>query len=222
MTTPAFCTEQDVRTVVELNAAASSTYSSDTINSNIRSAAWFLERATKRIFRNETDLTLTFSTNNAAAVPLPGLRGVTSVALNGAALNQDTTYWLLPDSQQSGLFTGIQLRAFTRGSGPNWYLAYPDWFDRNLDSPKWTQAQFEGGLPNDLVIEGSWGYTDATLPEPVRDANKRLAAWLTLRSDALLSGVRVTEGGAFDLSNMPTEVQMFVADWSLGKQAVGL
>jgi hypothetical protein len=69
-------------------------------------------------------------------------------------------------------------------------------------------------------IAGAWGYTDATLPEPVRDANTRDAAWLTLRSDALLSGARATDQGIFDLSSRPVEVQAFVHEWRTGKQAV--
>lgn len=221
MTTPAFTTEAAVRAILDLNASAASRYSADTIASNIRASAWFLERSTGRIFRDESALTLKFSTNNAATVYVPGLRSVSSVTLNGAALTADTSYWLLPDVQQSGVSTGIQLRPFTRGSGDTWYLGIPDWFERNLDSPKWNQDR-GGALPNDLVVAGAWGYAEADLPAPVRDANTRHAAWLTLRSDALLSGARATEAGIFDLSNLPVEVQEFVASWKTGPQAVGL
>ena len=221
MTTPAFCTEADVREVIKLNASASSDYSSDLIGSNIRSAAWFLERVTKRIARDETDLSLKFSTHGRAATFIPGLRSASSVTLNGSTLTEDESFWLIPDDQQTGVFTGIQFRAFTRGSDPQWYLSYPDWFDRNLDSPKW-RPEWTASLPNDLVIRGAWGYTDATLPEPWRHANKALAAYYTLHGDVMLSSVRVVEGGSFDLSQLPIEVQTFVADWSTGKQAVGL
>lgn len=221
MTTPAFCTEADVRAVIELNAAASSNYSSDTINSNIRSAAWFLERVTHRIARNETSLTLTFSTQGQTSLYIPGLRSAAAVTLNGAALVDSSSYWLIPDALQTGVYTGIQFRAYARGFDPGWYLSIPDWFDRNLDSPKWQSAD-RLSLPNDLVIDGAWGYTDATLPEPWRHANKVLAAYYTLHSDVFLSSVRVVEGGAFDLSQYPIEVQSFVSDWSSGKQAVGL
>lgn len=215
MTTPAFVTETDVRTIIDLNASATSKYSADTLASNIRAASWFLERATGRIFRNETSLTLKFTTNGAASVYLPGLRTASSVALSGSTLAEDSSFWLIPDTQQSGVYTAVQLRPF----GSFDYHSYPDWFDTNKDSPKW-QAYAQGGsLPNDLVITGAWGYTDASLPEPVRDATKRLAAWMTLRQDAMLSGVRVTEGGAFDLTSMPAEVQAFVADWKTGTQA---
>ena len=221
MTTPAFCTEADVRAVIALNASSGSNYSADTINSNIRSAAWFLERATNRIARNETDLTLKFSTQGRVAIHIPGLRSPSEVLLNTASLSEDESYWLIPDAMQSGVHTAIQFRAFSRGYDSNWYKAIPDWFDRNLDSPKWQYAD-RMSLPNDLTIRGAWGYTDATLPEPWRQANKVLAAYYTLHSDVLLSSVRVVEGGAFDLSQYPIEIQSFVTDWKTGTEAVGL
>lgn len=225
MTAPfTFAGVQDVRTLLDLNANASSHYSDDLILSNLRSAAWFLERATGRIFRDESSLTLTFTTNGEAAVYLPGLRTAASVALNGAALTADSSYWLIPDLQQSGVATSIQFRPFgTGGSGGPWYLGIPDWFDRNLDSPYWTRGGNRSSLPNDLAIAGAWGYVDAALPEPVRIANKVAAAFMTLRADVLLSGTRVTpDGGVFDLSQWPLEVQQFVAEWRLGRQAVGI
>lgn len=224
MTVPSLVSEQSVRDVIALNAASGSAYNADTIGSNIRAASWFLERATNRIFRDEPTLTLKFTTNGDNAVLLPGLRTASSILLNGATLEADSTYHLLADVQQTGVYLGVQFRAFNtqQGGGP-WYLSVPDWWDRNLDHPRWSQGGGRpGSLPNDLVIAGAWGYTDATLPEPVRDATKRLAAWLTLRSDALLSGAKATDTGIFDLSNMPTEVQMFVASWKVAKQAVGL
>lgn len=220
MTTPAFATEQAVRDILDLNAAASSRFSPDTIGSNIRDASWFLERATNRIFRDEPTLTLKFTTNGEPAIYVPGLRTASSVTLSGATLAEDSSYWLIPDVQQSGVSLAVQLRPFNRGQGSNWYLGIPDWFDRNLDSPKWNAGYRSSSLPNDLVIAGAWGYTDATLPEPVRRNTARLAAFYCLRSDALLSGARATESGIFDLSNLPIEVQEFVASWKAGPQAV--
>lgn len=218
MTVPAFCTEADVRTLIELESdPADSKYGSGLIASNIRSAAWFLERATHRIFRNEPSLTLRFTTNGEASIGLPGLRSVGTVSLNGSSLTDGETFHLIPDAQQSDIYTAMQFRAFGTGQG-NDFLRYPDWFDRNLDSPYWRGRSFNS-LPNDLVIaDSAWGYTDAALPEPVRDANKVLAAWKTLRPDAFLSGARATESGVFDLSQFPIEVQSFVSEWRLGSQ----
>lgn len=222
MTTPAFTTEAAVREIVDLNGASSSRYSSDTIGSNIRDASWFLEKATGRIFRDESALTLKFTTNGQASVYIPGLRTASAVTLNGATLTADSSYWLIPDVQQTGVALAIQVRPFDRGGDGTWYLGIPDWFERNLDSPKWSTRYTDGSLPNDLSIAGAWGYTDATLPEPVRRNTARLAAFYTLRSDALLSGARATEAGIFDLSNLPIEVQAFIHDWKAGPQAVGL
>jgi len=219
MTTPSFASEASVREILSLNGASTSQYSSDLIGSNIRDASWFLERATQRIFRDETSLTLKFTTNNADTVYLPGLRTASSVSLNGAAFVADSSYWLVPDAQQSGVYLAISFHPF----GGQDYRSNPEWFDRNLDSPKWQSLQASRrSLPNDLSIAGAWGYTDATLPEPVRRNTARLAAWYTIRSDALLSGARATEAGIFDLSNLPVEVQQFVASWKSGPQAVGL
>lgn len=219
MTVPSFTTEAAVREILDLNAAGSSRYSAATIASNIRTSAYFLERSTGRIFRDETSLTLKFTTNNAGIVYLPGLRTASSVTLNGSAFVADESYWLTPDSQQTGVYTAITFHPYGTGD----YRSYPDWFDRNLDSPYWRGLiQSRRSLPNDLVIAGAWGYPEATLPEPVRDANTRHAAWLTLRSDALLSGARATDAGIFDLSNLPIEVQNFVSSWKSGPQAVGL
>lgn len=217
MTTPALTTEAAVRSVLELEADGSSKYGSGLIGSNIRSASWFLERATGRIFRDEPNLTLKFTTNGAASIYLPGLRTVGSVTLNGAALTEDSTFWLIPDAQQTGVSLAIQFRAF--GSAD--YRNRPDWFDRNLDHPYWRAGQ-SSSLPNDLVIAAAWGYEEPDLPEPVRDAAKVLAAFKTLRPDAFLSGAKATENGIFDLSQFPVEVQSFVSEWKTGPQAVGL
>ncbi len=216
MTVASFVSEQSVRDILELNASGSSKYPDPLIGSNIRAASAFLERATSRIFRNETALTLKFTTNNQGSVWLPGLRTPTTVTLNSSAKTIDESYWLVPDAQQSGVYTGVTFHPY----GTADYRSNPEWFDRNLDSPYWQQlAGSRRSLPNDLVITGDWGYV--TPPELLMDATKRLAAWYTLRSDALLSGARFTDAGVFDLSSLPIEVQNFVSSWKGGTQAVG-
>lgn len=222
MTVAALVSEAAVRELLDLESSGSSKYSSDLIGSNIRAASSMLERATRRIFRDESNLTLTFSTNGAASIIIPGLRTASNVQRNSSRLTADESYWLIPDMQQTGVATGIQLRPYeTHTSGP-WYKAIPDWWDRNLDSAYWNRGGRLGSMPNDLVITGAWGYTDANLPEVVRDATKVLAAFKTLRPDAFLSGAKVTETGIFDLSKFPIEVQAFIADWRLESQAVGI
>ena len=222
MIAPELCTAAQVRGYMDLNAVGSSSkYTDSTIGSNIRAAGAWMERRTGRVFGNQSATTKTFSTNGKASLMIPGLRTATSVTLDGAALTADSTYWLLPDAQQTGLYTGIQFRAWGK-SGPPWYLGVPDWWDRGLD---WGPPPGGGGLPNDLVIVGDWGYVDdATMPEEVRHVAKVLAAYFTKRPDAILGGALATpEGGVVDLSQFPIEVQAFVTEWRLaqGVEAVG-
>lgn len=211
-------TEQSVRDYMALNSPGStSKYTDATLGSNIRAAQSYLERQTSRRFEDVT-ATLTFSTDGRAFIPIPGLRTATSVTSSSVALTADQGYWLLPDLQQTGVFTGVQLRGFTsRNDGP-WWLGNPQWFDRNLDSPYYPANRGGGyALPNDLVIAGSWGWTDALMPEPARHAVKVLAAFYTWRPDAILSGGRVNPDGTIaDLSVLPIEVQSFIADWKVG------
>lgn len=213
MTPPTLVTAAAVREYMGLNASSTdSRYSADTIGSNIKAAGAFLERRTGRLLGDQT-LTLTFTTNNATMVAIPGLRTATSITRAGATLVADQSYYLVPDVQQTGLYTAIQFRAFdTHASRGLSYLANPQWFDRGLDLPYPGGGQFTS-LPNDLVIAGSWGYTDALLPEEVRHVTKVLAAYYTKRPDALLSGGITTDGGSFDLSAYPIEVQDFIRDW---------
>lgn len=222
-----FVTAASVREYLELNSVASSSkYSDATIGSNIRAAIGALERMTHRRLEDSTE-TLKFTTNGAAYLTIPGLRTATTVTLQGSALTADSTYYLIPDSQQTGVYVGIQFRAF--GTGTNrgaWWLSNPEWFDRNLDSP-WHPANrgySATSLPNDLSIAGTWGYVDdATMPEAVRHAAKVLAAFYTKRPDAILSGgITTPDGNTFDLSRLPVEVAEFVREWDAASQVFGL
>jgi hypothetical protein len=227
VTAPAFVTAAQVREYLELNdPGSSSKYSDATIGSNIRAASYTLERVTHRWFADRTATTLKFTTNGAASVLLPGLRTATTVTMQGAGLTEDSTYWLVPDDAQSGVFTALQVRPFASGRAGAWWLSNPEWFDRNLDSPFYPANRGYGytSLPNDLVIVGDWGYEDDdNFPEPIRLATKALAGYYTLHPSALLSGAQSTgEGNIFDLSRLPIEVQSFVAEWRLGQQAASV
>jgi hypothetical protein len=223
MIAPTLCTVLQVREYIDLNTTASSSkYTDSTIGSNIRAAGAWMERRTGRIYGNQSATSKKFTTNGKPAILIPGLRTATTVTLDGTALTADTTYWLLPDAQQTGLYTGIQLRQWNTGSTP-WYYSVPDWWDRGLDLPG--GQSLGGSLPNDLVILGDWGYVDdATMPEEVRHTAKVLAAYFTKRPDAILGGALATpEGGVVDLAQFPIEVQSFVAEWRIeqGAEAVG-
>lgn len=223
MTAPALVNASDVREYMEVSNATGR-WSDSQLGSNIRAATWLLERATGRFIASKS-ASLSFTTNGAALVTIPGLRTATSVTLQSATLVADSTYWLIPDSQQTGVATGIQFRAFGTGrQGGPWWLSNPEWFDRNLDSPFYPGNYAYGmSLPNDLVVNGTWGYAAGSEPEPALFAVKVLAAFFAERPSALLSGARATpDGGAVDLSQFPIEVQAFVADWRVGPWVYGL
>lgn len=189
-------------------------WSNSLIGSNLTAARSNLSRWTGRQFEpqgSNTAVLKRFSTNNQAVVTLPGLVSASSVNLQQTALTDGTTYWLLPDKQQSGTNTAIQLRPF----GQYDYRGNPNWFDRNLDT-YWAKYGRLSTMPNDLEITGFW---DGGSWDPAfLTAWTVLAAWYTIRSDALFSNVRVTPGGnTFDLSDHPQEVQDFVNAWSLLK-----
>lgn len=222
---------QDIRDIIRANNPniTDSTLTDGVIGSNLRASQAFIERATNRYFADRPTQTYVYSTNGAPYIDIPGVRTVTAASWPaGVTLDLTAgtgTASLIPDAQQTGVYIGIQLRPFVRvGSGGPWWRSSPEWFDRNLDSPYYPGNYGGGdglfaGIPNDLSISGDWGYADADLPEPFRDAVKLLAAWKTLRPGSLLSGVSTTaEGNVIDLSNMPTEVQMFISEWRLGSE----
>jgi hypothetical protein len=231
MTAPAFVSVQSVRDYLELNSPGStSKYSDPTIGSNIRAASGSLERATGRFFADRPGATYTFTTEGRAQFYIPGIRNVTTVNWQGSAVTfsvpplNSGAAWFLPDVQQSGLYTGLQMRVF-RSQGQNSWLANPQWFDMNLDSP-YHPANRGGGVmqhtvPNDLTITGDWGYADADLPEPLLHATKVLAAFYTMRPASILADVAITPaGGVLTYSQSPAEVRDFIEQWRIGDQAV--
>ena len=115
----------------------------------------------------------------------------------------------------TGVFTAVGLPQYRDRMD---YRSYPDWFDKNYDSPL-NQHRLASGIPNDLSITGTWGY--ATIPPEVAFATKVLAAWYTKRPDAVLSNtIQTPEGNVLDLSRMPPEVQGFISQWRIGVDEV--
>lgn len=230
MATPAFIGSQAVLDYLALNSpGTTSQYSAATIGSNIRAASAFLEKATQRWFNDRPGVTWTGTSNGRPSIFIPGFRSVTSVKIQTAPLVADASYWLLPDAQNSGIYTGLQLRAFVnagRDASRPW-LANPNWFDLNLDSP-YNPMNYGGGyayssLPNDVVVIGDGGYTAANLPEPLLHATKVLASFYTVRPASILADVAITPaGGVVNYSSLPAEVTQFIRDWAIGEQAVAL
>lgn len=217
---PSFVTVADVRGYLNVAAPSpdSGQYGSGNIGSNIKVASGFLERMTHRQFDPQTATAKTFTSEGRAYLSIPDLRSATSVTLQGAALTADQSYWLIPDSANDGIYTGIQFRQFSRMD----YRNNPEWFDRNLDSWLfWARENNWGSLPNDLVITGDWGWSP--LPDELLMATKVLASWFTLRPDAVLSNViQSAQGTVSDVSQLPPEVQSFISAWTLQEMTVSV
>lgn len=190
-------TPADLRIFMETDRTTGR-YADAPLGSNIRAAQGFLERQTGRRFDTGSG-SITLSSHGRAVVSIPDLRSVTSVTLQGATLEADASYWLLPDAKHSGVYVNVQLRAFGGD-----YRSNPQWFDRNLDQPWYREGS---GLPNDLVITSSaWGWDSK--PDELLIGVKALAAWLTKRADAALSGGIVDAAGTvFDYTQWPPEAQ---------------
>jgi hypothetical protein len=205
--------DTDVRAY--LNAEGTTgTYTSATINSNIRAAASLLQRQTMRQIAEQNAVTKYFTTEGRAYITIPDIRTVTSVALQSSALVANQSYYLIPDSQQSGVYTGIQFRAF----GSDSYLSNPEWFDRNLDQ-QWYRYGNVSSVPNDLAITGNWGWSP--YPNEFLHACKVLAAFYTKRPASVLADVAVTpDGTALSYSQLPVEVRGFIESWQAGSQLV--
>ena len=214
-----FATAVQLRTYLD-TTQSTGRYTTDNLDFLLQTASEQLERATGRVIAASASNTQkVFSSNGRAVITIPDLRAASLVTMGGGTLTADQTYHLIPSAQAQDIYTGIQVRPF-RGpaTGVNWYLAYPEWFDRNLDSPLFG-AGYDRGLPNDLVIEGLWGWFAA--PASWRLATMSLAGYFLKHADSLLSGGGVTaEEIVLNFAEYPSEVRQLIKDWQLGEQAV--
>lgn len=183
-------------------------YSAGQIGSNINAAWANLQQWTGRQFEGASN-TKVFSTRGRESVPIPDLRVATAVRLNDSAQTVDSQFYLVPDHHNSGVYLSIEFPG--RGGYYDDYRRYPDWFDRNLDSPRW-QNRAARSMANDLEIDGVWGY--ATTPAAVLQAQTILAGWYTKRPDSLLANVSITpEGNVLTFGQLPPEIADFVKTW---------
>jgi hypothetical protein len=204
---PVFVNASNVRSFAAIDSI-NHPWSESNLGSNIRAASAFLQRATGRQFEAQTGVTKKFTTNGQAYISIPDLRTATSITLSGTSMTLDTDAWLLPDSQQSGVYVGMQFRPY---GGRGGYRSFPDWFDTNKD--RWYGLY--GSDVHDLSITGDWGHDP--LPDELLHATKALALWYTKRPDASLSNTLQTpDGNIFDLSSLPAEVTTFIANWKVG------
>ena len=214
-----FATAAQLRTYLN-TGKTDERYTTDNLDFLLQTASEQLERATGRLITaSGSNTTKTFTTAGRAIITIPDLRTAATVTIGGSSLTADESFWLVPSAQANDIYTAIQTRPF-RGpmSGGAWYLHYPSWFDRNLDSPLFG-AGIDRGLPNDLVITGLWGWT--TVPAAWRLATMALAGYYLKHSDALLVGAGASaEEALLDFSEFPSEAQRLIHDWQLGEQVV--
>lgn len=240
MTATLLVNASDVRAYLALNATAStSQYTDATIGSNILAAQSMLEQATGRWFVDRPATTFVTTSMLRPSVYIPGFRSFTSVTWGGSSLQVNLpgetngSVWPLPDPLMTGVYIGLQFRAYRADSwGYPWWLADSQWYDKAFDSPFYP-GNFGGGyfyssMPNDLVVVGDGGYDSTLLPgdagaAPAEATHAVLvqAAFYTMRPASVLSDVAITpQGNVLTYSQMPAEVQQFIAKWKIGEQAV--
>ena len=203
---PAFVNASNVRTYLTVTGITGQ-WDAALIGSNINAASSFLQRRSGRQFEAQSALTKKFSTHGKAYLTIPDLRSTTAVTLNDAALTADSTYYLIPDRNNSGVYVGIEFPSYRQRLSPGLNT-----FDINYTHLRWG-GSFDT-LPNNLSIAGDWGH--APLPDELLQATVVLASWYTIRPDALLANARQTpEGNVFDLSGLPVEVTEFINAWRI-------
>lgn len=227
-------TVTEVRDYLELNTPGStSRYSDASIGSNILAAQDYLERRTGRFLvdRPATVWTIPGATMLQAQVAIPGFRTFTSVMWGGSSLTvgfaagDSAGVWAIADPLNSGVYVGLQFRAWRADSDRPWWLADSLWWDKALDSPyypgNWGGGYAWTSMPDDLVVSGNGGYAAGTEPYFLRHAVKVLAAFYTQRGPTILADTIITPaGGVMQTARLPGEVVDFLADWKIGGQQV--
>lgn len=176
----------------------------------ITDAVAIAESDTGRTIASGSNSTTTYSTDGQSSIVIhdrPFTDPSRVVTWMGVTMTEGTNVWFLPDRRDQNITATVQLRYFdTRGE---WYKADPNWFDRNLDRPR-----YPSGAPNDLVITGIIGmpFPDQSVVSPIRE----LAAWLYWRAKGGASGTITTPTGEdVDLTSLPARYQRFIGDWTI-------
>ena len=209
----------DVKTYIGLTGTQDDTL----LSALIPTAQARMERDTGRVFAYTSNTTSTYSTDGETLVRVRDMpangSNTRTVRLSGVALINGTSYWLLPDRRNPEVSTVLQLRAFNR-SNPEWFKAFPDWFDGNMDSPRYANSL---GQPNDLVVNGSEGHPQP-IPGDVVGMAKAMTALLYWQAKAGASGTVATPTGELvDLSARdPVGYPEFVRDWRIRTAVSGV
>ena len=223
----------------QVSSTTSNQYTDATINSNIAMAQSALEFATGRYLAPRSFTSQSpwlWTTMNFNSIPLPGFRTITSATRTGSALVANSSYWITPDSQQTGVFTRMFFRAPTSpdfwpgnpGTPYGPWITNPLWFDLAADSPFYPTNlggnYYLTSLPRDLEVVGEAGY-DVALPADSYGgppsialmAIRAKAAWLTMRPASIMADVAITaQGGIVNFASEPPEVQQFIMQFKGG------
>ena len=184
----------------------------DSLIASIASNATALaESHTGRIFAVASNVTQRYSTDGQSALTIldhPYNDSTRTITLYGATITEGTNCWFLPDRRNQDVSVMIQLRYFDR-ERPDWFKSDPQWFDKNLDNPRYW---YRAGSPNDLVITGTVGHP--TTPPDVKAAVLELASWMYWRAKGGASSFAETLTGTdVDLALLPQVYQLMVANW---------
>lgn len=169
------------------------------------------ERDTGRTFSTGSNYTTRYSTDGQSSIVIhdrPYSDSTRTVTLLGVSMVEGTNIWFLPDRRDQNVTVTIQLKYYDRSRG-DWYKADPQWFDKNLDNPRYLS-----GSPNDLVITGVKGQPFPS--DDVVGAIRLLEAWLYWNAKSGASGViQLPTGENLDLEAEPPRYQEFVRNWRI-------
>lgn len=181
------------------------------IASAASNASAMAERETGRIFAVASNVTHRYSTDGQASIVIhdrPYDDATRVVSWNGATLTEGDSVWFLPDRRNQAVSATVQIRQYDT-SRADWYKADPNWFDKNLDRPR-----YPNGTPNDLVITGTVGHP--TLAPDVKQAVLELAAYLYWNTKAGASGfVQTPQGDQVELGEYPESFRIMVRNWRI-------
>lgn len=215
MSTPLIVTLPDLKAYLGITTTADDVLLAS-IASNVTVTA---EADTGRYLAVRSNHTERYSTAGQASLNIldvPYSDPTRTVTLLGAAIVQDSTFWLIPDRRDTDAASTIQLRHYDT-SQAQWYKAAPTWFDAGLDRQRYPY----GSQPNDLVVTGVHGHPDQTqFSLPLLE----LGAWLYYRAKSGASGVvKLPSGEEVDLADHPTLYKQFVSSWRVttGVSVVG-
>lgn len=175
-------------------------------------ASYMAERDTGRTFAVSSNVTHRYSTDGNALLTIhdrPYSDSGRTVTWRGASMTEGTNVWFLPDRRSQDVAAHVQIRQFDTGRR-DWYKSDPQWFDKNLDSPR----AYVSGTPNDLVITGVVGHP--SLPPDVRQAVLELAAYLYWSAKSGASGfTQSPQGDEADLGDYPESYKAMVRNWRI-------